>query len=222
MQEYILTFLGVVLVFSVIWFFPPDLSQITTNSKNILQSIQLKAKGDIGAGDLVPTEVLYSFNLKYPSKVTKDSTILVYVKPEIEELKVDIRDIGDKTLTEYDIKHGISKDLWRYLKNKGVTLTLNLPSAKISPDKINSFSEKHEEAWSVYLPAIGAQEGYVSFETTEPDIPMAALRFRVVDDNLLTIKIDVHEALFSLHNLISFVGLLLGSGIIFKIWNLFL
>jgi len=185
---------------------PPDLSALN-KEKNIKTAYAEGISSDnfkmLDDGSKPRTYVEFKLRLTYPSRVEKDSTILVQAIPEITNI---YSDDSEDTNSDYHI-NSITDSIKILLENGYLGLKLNLPSAKISPDILEQIPFDKASSWSVYFPIDGLHEGVVSEVKKERKWgPYINLR----QNGEAHLAIEVYEPLFSTKNLFSFTGIVLG------------
>jgi hypothetical protein len=183
---------------------PPDFSGLDAYTETKDYHVEGVWSYDLAVMDHSPAPKLnveWKLQLTYPSHVPKDSTILVEAAPKIIKILTDAP--TEAFLEPLGIKLPTHRDVWRDFENVALSIELNLPSAKISPDKLVSFSENKASAWSAYLPVEGTHKGIVIAKAVAGEVNLK-------QSGDAQITIEVYEPLFSRKNLLSFIGVVLG------------
>jgi hypothetical protein len=177
---------------------PPDFSGLNVHTETKDSRLEGIWRYDLAQMDVGPApklNVAWKLRLTYPSHVPKDSTILVEAAPEIIKIHTDAKN--------WPFKPPTRRDIWRYFEDGAISMELNLPSAKISPEKLSSFSENEVSAWSAYLPVEGLHKGIVIARAEAGEVNL-----KQNGDTQMTV--EVYEPLFSRKNFLSFIGVVLG------------
>jgi hypothetical protein len=195
----LVSLLGAGIFLAFLLLYPPNLTSIGKRARTVTVDLQGITRRDYGFGSTALAEVDWALRLAYPNRAPKDSTVLVHIGAEIE--KVVLHAPRNRfRLTEEEIR----EDAWEKLASGAVSLVLNLPSAKVSPERINSLPRDKKVAWSVYLPVTGIHEGVIASEVNSRG------NLKLKESKQSTIRIDVFEPLVSTRNILSLLGLILG------------